>query len=274
MLEYSGDALTRRWLHSTSVDEPVGFEEYTNTSGVGSGTERAMFADRQGSVIWVTEPATGAVVAGYEYSGYGVPKQVQGTLSQPYGYTGREYDAESGLYHYRARAYDPTVGTFVQVDPIEFESGTLNIYSYVQQDPINWIDPDGHAALYGSGGSASQLNYSALTVQGAANAANAAIKVGKPTITLAGKIGALMAAMSVGSDVPHSEAAAKVMEDARNMADCHDKYTWCQATPIVYRRSSNYGRSRCQDCFEKCQRDGVWPEFVDLFPGKGSCLLK
>ena len=119
------------------------FEDYTSTSGVGSGAERAMFADRQGSVIWVTEPATGAVVAGYEYSGYGVPVQVQGTLSQPYGYTGREYDAESGLYHYRARAYDPAAGVFAQVDPIEFGSGTLNLTSYTAADPYNGMDPSG-----------------------------------------------------------------------------------------------------------------------------------
>ena len=143
VLEYSGGALVRRWLHSTAVDEPVGFEEYTNTSGVGSGAERAMFADRQGSVIWVTEPATGAVVAGYEYSGYGVPLQVQGTLKQPYGYTGREYDAESGLYHYRARAYDPAAGVFMQVDPIEFGGEQANLFAYTKGNPIEHDDPSG-----------------------------------------------------------------------------------------------------------------------------------
>ncbi len=71
VLEYTDTLLTRRWLHSNTVDEPVGFEEYTSTSGVGSGTERTMFADRQGSAIWVTDPATGSVVAAYEYDGYG-----------------------------------------------------------------------------------------------------------------------------------------------------------------------------------------------------------
>ena len=58
-MEYRDGILTRRWMHSDTVDEPVGFEEYTATSGVGTGTERALYADRQGSVIWVTEPATG-----------------------------------------------------------------------------------------------------------------------------------------------------------------------------------------------------------------------
>ncbi|WP_432759529.1 RHS repeat-associated core domain-containing protein [Defluviimonas salinarum] len=125
VMEYSDGILTRRWMHSDAVDEPVGFEEYTASSGVGAGTEHALYADRQGSVIWVTEPATGQVVAGYEYDGYGRLTQTSGTLSQPYGYTGREYDTESGLYHYRARAYDPAAGVFVQTDPIEFAGGQL-----------------------------------------------------------------------------------------------------------------------------------------------------
>jgi RHS repeat-associated protein len=145
-LEFDSTAspiLKRRWMHSDAVDEPVGFEAYTASSGVGSGTEHTMFADRQGSVIWVTEPATGLVVAGYEYDGYGQITQTTGTQSQPYGYTGREYDAESGLYHYRARAYDPAAGVFVQVDPIEFESEQFNIYTYGAASPFYLRDPEG-----------------------------------------------------------------------------------------------------------------------------------
>ncbi|WP_283401515.1 PKD domain-containing protein [Aliiroseovarius halocynthiae] len=146
VLEYSDDILTRRWLHSDAVDEPVGFEEYTVSSGVGSGQERSMFADRQGSVIWVTDPAAGTALAAYEYDGYGQITQTQGTLSQPYGYTGREYDAESGLYHYRARAYDPASGVFLQSDPIGFVDG-LNTYHYVSSNTFNNIDPLGLMAV-------------------------------------------------------------------------------------------------------------------------------
>ncbi|MHA6268361.1 PKD domain-containing protein [Aliiroseovarius sp. CAU 1755] len=163
VLEYSDDILTRRWLHSNAVDEPVGFEEYVNTSGVGSGQERSMFADRQGSVIWVTEPATGTALAAYEYDGYGQITQTQGTLSQPYGYTGREYDAESRLYHYRARAYDPEAGVFTQADPIGFGARSLNLHQYVLNNPFRFNDPSGNttadatlttAAAGSSGGAA------------------------------------------------------------------------------------------------------------------------
>ncbi|MEQ6204731.1 collagen-binding domain-containing protein [Sulfitobacter sp. HNIBRBA2951] len=135
--------LTRRWTHSLSVDEPIGFEDYAESSGAGSGAERAMFADRQGSVLWIAEPAGRAVVAAYEYDGFGAITQTQGTLAQPYGYTGREFDAESGLYHYRARAYDPSGGFFLQADPINFEGGQFSLYQYVASNPFGATDPEG-----------------------------------------------------------------------------------------------------------------------------------
>ncbi len=50
---------------------------------------------------------------------------------------------ESGLYHYRARAYDPATGAFVQSDPIGFQSGTLSIYNYVVSNPFSFTDPSG-----------------------------------------------------------------------------------------------------------------------------------
>jgi len=146
ILEFDASAspvLTRRWLHSDSVDEPIGFEEYQVSSGVGSGSERSMFSDRQGSVLWITEPTTGSVVAAYEYDSYGAIVQTQGALRQPYGYTGREYDHESGLYFYRARSYDPTSGLFLQVDPVEFQSGTMNLTGYTSQNPSHFSDPSG-----------------------------------------------------------------------------------------------------------------------------------
>ena len=48
----------------------------------------------------------------------------------------------SGLYYYRARAYSPTWGRFLQPDPIGYAGGA-NLYAYVNNDPLNNIDPDG-----------------------------------------------------------------------------------------------------------------------------------
>jgi RHS repeat-associated protein len=61
---------------------------------------------------------------------------------KPFGYTGRRWDPDLGLYYYRARWYDPQLGTFLQTDPI----GSLdyvNLYSYVGLEPGNATDPTG-----------------------------------------------------------------------------------------------------------------------------------
>jgi RHS repeat-associated protein len=63
-------------------------------------------------------------------------------LDQPYTYTGREWDKETGLYYYRTRYYDPMEGRFISKDPIGFKGG-INLFSYVGQNPINRIDPSG-----------------------------------------------------------------------------------------------------------------------------------
>ena len=51
--------------------------------------------------------------------------------------------APLGLYDYRNRTYSPTLGRFLQTDPIRFEAGDVNLYRYVFNNPVNWVDPLG-----------------------------------------------------------------------------------------------------------------------------------
>ena len=64
-----------------------------------------------------------------------------------YRYTGREYDADTGLYYYRNRWYDPEIGLFISEDPIGFAGGDVNLYGYVWNSPYNFIDPFGFQGL-------------------------------------------------------------------------------------------------------------------------------
>ncbi len=106
-------------------------------------------ADGLGSIIALTD-STGAIVERYRYDVFG---QVQitdaaGNLrsSSAFGnrflFTGRELDAETALYYYRARYYNPKLGRFLQRDPVGYSAG-INLYSYVDNNPINWLDPRG-----------------------------------------------------------------------------------------------------------------------------------
>ena len=72
-------------------------------------------------------------------------------MANPYTYTAREYDPETGLYYYRARYYDAAAGRFLQEDPFGFGAG-VNFYAYVNNNPINLIDPMGLLTIGGEEG--------------------------------------------------------------------------------------------------------------------------
>jgi len=65
-----------------------------------------------------------------------------GSLVNPFQYTARESDPETGLYYYRARYYDPAAGRFTGEDPIGFDAG-VNFFAYLRNIPTNWTDPFG-----------------------------------------------------------------------------------------------------------------------------------
>ena len=134
----------RRYTHSANVDEPLQVETFT-----AAGSFDAAFtyhADHLGSVRYLTD-SSGTIVNAYDYDSYGRPMFGVTAFDQPFAYTGREWDAAAGLYHYRARAYDAETGRFLQEDPIGFISGDLNIYRYVGSNPVLSKDPSGLVAI-------------------------------------------------------------------------------------------------------------------------------
>ena len=136
LLEYDGsNVLQARYTHGPGIDEPIAV-----TKG---GSTFFYHQDGLGTVTELTD-TTGAVAKAYAYDAYGTIVDQTGTVEQPYTYTGRELDSETGLYYYRARYYDPATGRWLQKDPIGIEGG-LNLYSYTDDDPVNYIDPFGRS---------------------------------------------------------------------------------------------------------------------------------
>lgn len=118
-----------------------GFELDQTVASITSGTRYQQIADERQSVIGVSN-ASGGMAGINRYDEYGVPAPGNADLFQ---YTG-QIRLAPGLYHYRARAYAPQLGRFMQADPIGYAAGA-NVYGYVSGDPINYVDPAGYARI-------------------------------------------------------------------------------------------------------------------------------
>jgi RHS repeat-associated protein len=131
--ELSGTSVTANILSGLRVDE-----YYTRTDARGTHT---LLTDALGSTLALTDNA-GTLSSTYSYEPYGRTTTTGTTNPNPFQYTGRENDG-TGLYYYRARYYLPSTQRFVSEDPLGFLGGDTNLYGYVLQNPVNFIDPDG-----------------------------------------------------------------------------------------------------------------------------------
>jgi len=133
-----GGNVVARYTDSLSVDEPL--------SELVSGTASYYEQDGLGSVSSLSNVA-GALANTYTYDSYGRLTASTGTLTNPFQYTGREFDQETGIYFYRARYFDPSIGRFISEDPIVFNGSGTNFYAYVWNSPIALFDPLGFVGI-------------------------------------------------------------------------------------------------------------------------------
>jgi len=137
----SGGTLAARYVPGAGQDEPL----LAITA-----TARAWYhTDAQGSVI--ARSGIGGVAPGamqrFRYTPYGVTGAGSGT-PPAFRWLGRRVEPSAptaDLYDMRARVYSASLGRFLQPDPIGTEGG-LNLYAYVENDPLNAIDPSGEVA--------------------------------------------------------------------------------------------------------------------------------
>lgn len=146
--EYDGGGnLLRRYVHGVDLkaDDPIAWYE---GSGFATANERFMRPDWQGSIAIVSDSAGANALAVNTYDEYGIP----GSGNQGrFQYTGQAWQPDLGMYYYKARFYSPTLGRFMQTDPIGYAGGQTNIYAYVGDDPVDGTDPSGTIGLPGEG---------------------------------------------------------------------------------------------------------------------------
>jgi RHS repeat-associated protein len=136
VIRVSTTGVTAHFVYGPEIDELLAQE--------GGSATTYLHRDGHGSVVRETD-ASGATQFSRNYDAWGGPQS--GAERSGAAFTGREWDPETGLYNYRARYYDPTVGRFLSEDPI-FDTGSL--YAYVGNDPVNWSDPTGLIRVTGN----------------------------------------------------------------------------------------------------------------------------
>jgi len=160
---YWGSRLAAQYDEGTS---PANIKTYGYAGGrdseafvvvEGAGTANGSYElqrDFQGSILALTDRATGSVVERYRYSAFGevAIEDANGSALNSSAYAnsrffmGRPLDELTGLYDVRARWYDPSLGVFISPDPWGAVD-SWNMYQYGFGTPGTWLDPTGLAAI-------------------------------------------------------------------------------------------------------------------------------
>ncbi len=139
IMESQGSAVVATYLRKLCLDTA-----YVRQTADGN---EYYHTDTLGSTLVLTND-TGAVSDQYQYQPFG-RTQHTGTSTNPFQFTGRERDTAE-LYYYRARYHAPGLGRFVSEDPLRFDGGSPNFYSYVDNNPLRFSDPLGQEKCDGA----------------------------------------------------------------------------------------------------------------------------
>jgi RHS repeat-associated protein len=108
-----------------------------------SGVTYYLFYDQIGSLRAVID-ASGAVTKELLYDSHGsIIYESNTAFTVPFGFAGGLNDEDTDLVRFGFRDYDPAIGRWSAKDPIDFAGGDGNLFGYVGNNPVNWIDAIG-----------------------------------------------------------------------------------------------------------------------------------
>ncbi|MBY0316041.1 MAG: hypothetical protein K2Q26_11000 [Bdellovibrionales bacterium] len=132
--------LAKEFVYATRINVP----DYMITGGV----KYRIITDHLGSPRLMVKTTDGTIAQRMDYNVLGEVKSDTNPSFQPFGFTGGIYEPGVQLVRFGARDYDPRAGgRWTSKDPIRFDGGDMNLYGYVLSDPVNFIDPEGRAAV-------------------------------------------------------------------------------------------------------------------------------
>ena len=137
--------VTKHYLWGNGIDELLRLDIYNGNSS----TPYYVHTDSIGSTTAITD-GSGNIVERVSYDVYGLPTFTnalgqtlkKSTIRNTTLFQGREYDYDLSLYNYRARYYDPSLGRFLQTDPLGYQD-SMNLYQGMNMNPVNFVDPWG-----------------------------------------------------------------------------------------------------------------------------------
>jgi RHS repeat-associated protein len=138
------DGLIQQYVYGRAIDEPLVLDKNQNGNDSATDASDRRFFYHQNTLfsVFALSDSAGRLVESYQYDAYGrqtivgpgpnSPMAVGGrsAVGNPFMFTGRRFDPETGLYYYRMRYLDAELGRFISRDPIGYAGG-IGLYEYV-----------------------------------------------------------------------------------------------------------------------------------------------
>lgn len=138
--------IVKRFIYGSKPNIPDYF--------IAHGKEYRIFSDQVGTPRLIIDVKTGKIIQKYEFDEFGnlrdnddYNEKRESKILLPFGFAGGLYDPETKLVRFGARDYDPEIGRWTSKDSFGFNGGDSNLYAYVSNDPLNYVDINGTDAI-------------------------------------------------------------------------------------------------------------------------------